>query len=576
MKRIGFFGFLTIFLLGALSQSVLADAIVRNQSMDSETIAEFYVSSDAVRLELEIGLGDLRKFSGLLPSALLSELGIGFTGSYADRVNAFGETGIQVLADDRLLSPVVEAVAGRERVVRDEVTGQPVEVADGDAETVVHVSLRYPLTSRPDQIQILNRFSGELPTIGFVVYHDGVYVNDFRFLWRSQVLNLDWDDPWYSVFEARALLRKNSSAMSGFIYVEPYEVRKEVVVRPKDIQRWIDLGLAGKDIIPVEQQAAIKQQVAEFLRDKQPVTIDGVAVPGELASANFLRRTLTSSQVIDPPEPLNVNSAVMGLIYVYPVDIALPQDVKMTWDLFDDKVTRVSGSAIDEAGPLPTYLEPDYPVLHWQNFIKNPTLREYADLPAAPSAVLRQLGLYQWLLVVLAATVFIFGVYTLLRKQRSQGAVLIGASAVLMVVWFVTAAGQLKPDEQRELIEGLLKNTYLAFDYRAEGDVYDALDRSVTGDLLTQVYIETRQSLELASQGGARAKVKEIELVDVSPRAQSANGMSFEAQWNVAASVGHWGHIHQRNNGYRAILDVAVEDGVWKLMNIEVLEERRL
>ncbi|MCH6563586.1 MAG: hypothetical protein IH800_14345, partial [Myxococcales bacterium] len=46
--------------------------------------------------------------------------------------------------------------------------------------------------------------------------------------------------------------------------------------------------------------------------------------------------------------------------------------------------------------------------------------------------------------------------------------------------------------------------------------------------------------------------------------------------WNVAGSVGHWGHIHQRKNQYRAEIKVAPIGGVWKLVDLEILEEERL
>ena len=35
-------------------------------------------------------------------------------------------------------------------------------------------------------------------TIGFVCYHEGVPVNDFRYLSEEVTLDLDWDDPWFS------------------------------------------------------------------------------------------------------------------------------------------------------------------------------------------------------------------------------------------------------------------------------------------------------------------------------------------------------------------------------------------
>ncbi len=48
------------------------------------------------------------------------------------------------------------------------------------------------------------------------------------------------------------------------------------------------------------------------------------------------------------------------------------------------------------------------------------------------------------------------------------------------------------------------------------------------------------------------------------------------ATWNVAGSIGHWGHVHQRRNQYRAELRVAPDDGRWKLVDLEILQEERL
>ena len=57
-----------------------------------------------------------------------------------------------------------------------------------------------------------------------------------------------------------------------------------------------------------------------------------------------------------------------------------------------------------------------------------------------------------------------------------------------------------------------------------------------------------------------------------------SEGRGFRAlsTWNVAASVGHWGHIHQRRNQYIAELTVEPVDGVWKITSLELIEENRL
>ena len=38
-----------------------------------------------------------------------------------------------------------------------------------------------------------------------------------------------------------------------FIYVEPYEVRQEVLVRVNDLDEWMDLGLRGKEFIELDE-----------------------------------------------------------------------------------------------------------------------------------------------------------------------------------------------------------------------------------------------------------------------------------------------------------------------------------
>jgi hypothetical protein len=140
--------------------------------------------------------------------------------------------------------------------------------------------------------------------------------------------------------------------------------------------------------------------------------------------------------------------------------------------------------------------------------------------------------------------------------------------------WGLTA--RISDARAREIVSGLLHNVYRAFDYRGEEQIFDVLERSARGALLERLYLETRRGLVLANQGGARAKVKQIELVELAAVPGAEAGFRATATWNVAGSVGHWGHVHQRRNQYRAVLDVAPGDGVWKLVDLEILEEQRL
>jgi hypothetical protein len=138
-------------------------------------------------------------------------------------------------------------------------------------------------------------------------------------------------------------------------------------------------------------------------------------------------------------------------------------------------------------------------------------------------------------------------------------------------------SGRVKSDEAKTIVTGLLRNVYRAFDFRGEEVIYDNLARSAAGELLTEIYLETRKSLEIENQGGARAKVKEIEMIDAKHEPLDGDvGFISHCTWNVTGSVGHWGHIHQRTNQYEARLTIKPIDGAWKITNLELLQEKRL
>ena len=83
--------------------------------------------------------------------------------------------------------------------------------------------------------------------------------------------------------------------------------------------------------------------------------------------------------------------------------------------------------------------------------------------------------------------------------------------------------------------------------------------------------------LELKKQGGARVKVKEVEILEMDTE-DLEGGIGFETRslWKVKGTVGHWGHIHKRINQYEAILTVEPVDKAWKLTKMEVVKEERL
>jgi hypothetical protein len=288
--------------------------------------------------------------------------------------------------------------------------------------------------------------------------------------------------------------------------------------------------------------------------------------------------------VVDPPEDLPILSATLGVIFAYPIT-GLPQEVSMEWELFNDRIREVPTVATDEAGGLPYAVSPDDPVLVWKNFLKNPSSASLVDLAPPPEPPSIEIGVVSVVLLVLGAAL----AYTAARAREKRSWSMLAAVAVLVVLsvflWPYARVTLRNPltrptvtgGDAQVIVTGLLRNVYRAFDFRDEGVIYDTLERSATGDLLTQIYLETRRALELKNQGGARAKVTDVEMTS----AETTNlgdevGFMTQCTWNVAGSVGHWGHIHQRRNQYEAVFTVKPVDGVWKITELELVSEERL
>jgi hypothetical protein len=320
-------------------------------------------------------------------------------------------------------------------------------------------------------------------------------------------------------------------------------------------------------------------RLAEFLGQHVPVTIDGVASEPILDRIHFLERGLRMTQVVPPDRPIDTTSAIVGAIYVYPID-ELPEQVVLTWDLFDERVASVPASATDEAGPMPSFLTPSDPDLEWRNFLKDVQIP--GELEVEPLRATFELSL----MAVFAAFAGVFSLFAALRRRRWSFAV--AGLLFLGFAWFArpyatvsvslpTRIRAPSPADAAPTVHALLYNAYRALDFRDEEVVFDRLAQSLSGDVLEQVYLEMRRGLRLENQGGARVRVRDVELTHlVFDEAPTPGTLAYRAAWNVSGSVGHWGHTHIRTNAYDARITLASVDGRWKISDLQILEEQRV
>ena len=557
--------------------TALADAVVINKSMEATTIAQYYIDENGVKLTLEIETNSIAPFKNLLPDSLYKKLGYGDM-AWADRLGLLFTKQLALRDNNQqLLSAKLTLIDTAKRILRDRITGLPLANQEG-APRVITAEIVYSFNAgeKPTKLSFVAPADAG---IGFIAYHNNVAINDFRYLSTGISLNLDSQDAWYSHFDSPTMKRQYWAPMSGFLYIEPFEVRKEIIVRPKDIQRWLDIGLTDTTSITPTQQKTILDKIGTFLKNKHPVLIDGVAVVGELQSINFLARTLTSSSVIAQGEVLNVDSAIVGAIFIFPRNGILPKRVTMNWDLWDERTTHVPVSAVDELGPMPSLIDAGIPTLVWDNFIQNPKIPVMMDVP--PPASPWQNILYKMRYFTLVVF-FILLIFLLLQKARNQKkfklSLIVTTALICTLGAWILGKGNIASDERVTLItKDLLHNIYRAFDYQQDSDIYDVLALSVSGDLLTDIYLQTKNSLILANQGGARAKVNNVDLTSVVVKAkENDNSFVVEATWLVDGSVGHWGHIHQRKNRYQALLSIAIVAGAWKVEAMTILQEERV
>jgi hypothetical protein len=146
----------------------------------------------------------------------------------------------------------------------------------------------------------------------------------------------------------------------------------------------------------------------------------------------------------------------------------------------------------------------------------------------------------------------------------------------------LVAVPQMSDEQAAAVFRRLHVNTFLAFDYHDEEDIYDALAKSVDGELLDDLYLQIRRGLEMQEQGGAVSRIREVKIIDGKKEPlpnhsdNDERGFQFRCRWTVNGTVEHWGHIHARTNEYKAVFAVQPRKNAWKITNVELLDEKRI
>jgi hypothetical protein len=545
---------------------------------------EIFILENGIRITFEIGEKDYPYFKRIVPETFYQG---GFTDAAMEKsFDEFLGKDFTIHADGRLLKGKIDKIMRLKRNYRTSLyTGQVDTANISISPIVIYAEAYYPLSYKPKKVTVKppieEGYRSTLANIGFVTYHKQVPVHDLRYLGQSETVHLDWKDPWYSQYTNINLRRHHKNSLMEYLYVDPYEVRHEVLIRLKDLEYWIPLNYNIDDLILANEIDSIKNYVADFMIKRNKVIIDGIEVPPILDKVHFIQVAMSGIQIIENPIDMDYATAIIGIILAYPHD-SIPQQVVVRWDMFNDQIDQIPCMMTDPAGPFPYMLMKDDTALVWDNYLKN------YKIPTISEVKVRNASIYVPFISILMMLILI----TMFRKNGLKiGRWKISSKIFGIIVIIFMLAGWLiqwrveipfiqqksfNIPEARLLISDLLKNTYRAFDFRSESDIYDKLATSNEGELLSEIYIQTKQSMILENQGGLQVKLKDVNIEEVEFVNKEEEGLIFRTKWLVQGDVGHWGHIHKRTNKYDAFIKVKPVNGVWKMYDIDIVEEARI
>ena len=128
-----------------------------------------------------------------------------------------------------------------------------------------------------------------------------------------------------------------------------------------------------------------------------------------------------------------------------------------------------------------------------------------------------------------------------------------------------------------KILQGLMLNTYRAFMLQDDEDIYDVLSRSVSGDFLSEVYLQNRETLRMDNFEGAMVIIQQLDIKSIESMKRKKDGrIGMVANWDVYGSVHHQKHVHYRCNTYKAEVVIEPIDNYWKLVKIQLLDEQRV
>jgi hypothetical protein len=564
-----------------------------------------YVASNEVRVTVEVFLEDLFLFHDLQPNAA----------DYLDAVTI--QRGIE-LHRAFVAERFVIQDAGGHRLQKSQSTNVKFDIPVGGVpltELMSHkltFEIQYSPAASPEFLTFSQRFAGEdglLPaemqlTIkqeGGDVLYDKALVTGIpitqRFVWDRPALTEESSDreraAWLAQEQQKTLGITSYSSVYSFLYVEDFEVRHEILIPLLTLLQMLELPHDGDAFFSLEEQQATAPLIADHFGTGNPVRIDGQEHRAVVSRCDFYGLSFKDLARRAQPQPVPLSSARVGLILSYPLS-TVPAHVRLQWNRFTKTVWSVNVVVFDGvSGYRKTVTRVGgNNVVEWKAAVRKAPAQIHeipAEVTARPMFEISS-GSVGLLLLAVAACTFRTAKSGLDRRTVMTVTVMLSCAWAVRDSGFGKLAvpvGRRPPitDETAEAVFATLhSNIYAALRYRTESDVYDALAFSTSGDVLQATYLKIMAGLKMEEQGGAVARVRQVEILDGTrteltvPQQSNAQpeGFAYRCRWNVSGTVEHWGHIHARTNQFEADFRVESVGGNWKVTDVDIVDNRRI
>ncbi len=520
-----------------------ADWVNLNGSQVASNIAEIYVLDDQVKVKLEVYIGDLEKFSELLPDEWLKDPG-DRRPSLEQRMQIFATERLQFITGEGVKLPArLALLEPRMRVERQSpaagtinlITRQSVKGPPAD-KRVLYAEIIYPFEKRPTKLTIVPPMDvhGMVSTdIGFVVYHQALPIIDFRYLSQPAKLNLDWEDPWYSKFDNKTLSRHFKYPLLLYLYVEPRQIRLESLMRINDIAALtgfnVDATTGSKD-----RYLLLREHIGNYYSNRDALQIDGVPFKPDSIRVEFLNVALAGLKVAGNTATIDESSLLVGVSQQYLIE-ALPQKIESSWPYFNERINRIPVLVTDPVGPFMNLIDADDPKFEWQNFLK-----KYTDPLIHPVTVET------------------------------------GWSLSLPIVGNTKLLNRMPDDQQaQQIIDGVLENIRVAFIEKEPGRFVRVL-REVSSS--TDVEALQKELAKLFSprvtDGGGSSSVQAFYELKISSMRELDDPDGFSATINGFADISaqHWGHTDRRQFQFQLLIDLVEVGQQWVLADLTVVD----